>query len=550
MWRIWDYKDITDGDGCCYFEYACRNIYGGYMNLTFSPMYHLFNDLFLLFSDNGYFWCIASRITCAVTLSVLVLAFLRRMLPPVWAWLGAAWWTVLPVNFNSLYEVHLFSTIPTIACLILSTGKNTLWKRALIFGSLCLFAVGVRSELVLAAPIFLGVCLLFEHKQKTPIKSVALSYGSAFVVAGLLISFLFLISGYTLEETNRSLRGKHELNIAQGFAFAYGQRHPEFKRNPWVDYQYLMTKTFGAPRVSFVEAVKKNPGALAEHYLWNLKLLPAGLQVLLFNSTCFNMEPDYPHVEHRAWSPNLFSALCLLVSAAGAICCFRSPGLIKNWLQHRFLTLALMSTYLAVSAIVIVTQRPRSSYLFLLEVILIYSISLFAWQFLAAANSKGNWQRVRMLAPAAVIALVFLTPNYYETNKSTRPILMHYELLYPLREQIYSSGEPIFVFKNYPVPLNNYLFSPLYLRQAAKQIKISAAKFGHPTNFVPMIEPAESLAKASGWLVLDKKTAPPKAEQILLAANWKRVAVDEKNNLFLLRKLSNDGATKTDEDGR
>ena len=31
------------------------------------------------------------------------------------AWLLAAWWAVLPVNFDTLYEVHLFALLPVLA---------------------------------------------------------------------------------------------------------------------------------------------------------------------------------------------------------------------------------------------------------------------------------------------------------------------------------------------------------------------------------------------------------------------------------------------------
>ena len=43
---------------------------------------------------------ILHRMLIVLALAVLVLALMRRLLPPGIAWMAAAWWVVLPIDFN------------------------------------------------------------------------------------------------------------------------------------------------------------------------------------------------------------------------------------------------------------------------------------------------------------------------------------------------------------------------------------------------------------------------------------------------------------------
>jgi hypothetical protein len=54
-----------------------------------------------------------------------------------------------------------------------------------------------------------------------------------------------------------------------------------------------MQETFGQERPTLTQMVRANPKAVAEHFLWNLRLTPAGLQLLLFNSAHSTINPDY-----------------------------------------------------------------------------------------------------------------------------------------------------------------------------------------------------------------------------------------------------------------
>src|SRR5262249_36315098 len=82
MWGIWDYKDITPGDTSSYFSNICRLLYSGHVTLSWSPLYAMFGASMLHCFNHAYAWCVACRLTIAVCMSVLVLAFMRRMLPP------------------------------------------------------------------------------------------------------------------------------------------------------------------------------------------------------------------------------------------------------------------------------------------------------------------------------------------------------------------------------------------------------------------------------------------------------------------------------------
>ena len=88
--------------------------------------------------------------------------------------------------------------------------------------------------------------------------------------------------------------------MAQTYSFGYLQRHPEWQGNPWTGFRGLMRDQFGKELPSLVEMVRANPRAVAEHVLWNFRLVPNGLQVLLFNAAWGERNPDYAPVQTRS----------------------------------------------------------------------------------------------------------------------------------------------------------------------------------------------------------------------------------------------------------
>src|SRR5207237_5896169 len=82
-------------------------------------------------------------------------------------------------------------------------------------------------------------------------------------------------------------------NMGQVYVFGHLQRHPDWKVNPWIGWEPIMRDHFGTPKPTLVQMVRANPKAVAEHVAWNFRLLPAGLQLLLFNAAAGGINPDY-----------------------------------------------------------------------------------------------------------------------------------------------------------------------------------------------------------------------------------------------------------------
>src|SRR5262249_13126699 len=143
---------------------------------------------------------------------------------------------------------------------------------------------------------------------------------------------------------------------------------------------------------------------------WNFRLVPNGLQVLLFNSAWGERNPDYTPVQTRSRPALVLGLVVLGVWALG--------GALVAWewrywwgacFRPRLLTWLAMLCVAAVSVPVIATQRPRPSYLFALGVLLMALTALFACAVLRRLALLG---RLQALAPAAMAGVLLLVPCY------------------------------------------------------------------------------------------------------------------------------------------
>src|SRR5262249_36486643 len=135
-------------------------------SLIWSPTYTAFYGTVLLFCSNLWLATLVHRIIIVFAVSVLVLAFFRRLLPPGIAWLAAAWWCILPINFNTLYEVHLFAVLPILVCWLLLLDNRGPWTRGIALGVLGMSVVLVRNEMSIAFLLIAGLCWWWERLSK------------------------------------------------------------------------------------------------------------------------------------------------------------------------------------------------------------------------------------------------------------------------------------------------------------------------------------------------------------------------------------------------
>lgn len=452
---MWQYRDLTIGDTSSYFTYS----YGWFKNLTvniiWSPLYTSFYGSLLYFSQDAYVVTILHRLLIVLLLSVIVLALMRRLLPPLIAWLVSSWWVFLPINFNALYEVHLFAVIPVLAAWLVILWKPTSWGRGITLAILLVTTILVRNEISVALAIFAFICLIWEIKLVRNSKLNFLkewlhyfkSYGLPLLAACLVILFFYSRSYITLSNLPEAAGPKHTLNMCQVYAFGYQQRHPEWTKSPWTECYGLMATTFGKELPTLGEMFQANPKATIDHFLWNIGLTPNGLQVLLFNSTSGSSNPDYAPVEFNSITASIFSIILLIGLLIGFVLLIRERHYWwKNWLQSRILGwLAIFSVGL-VSLIIIPTQRPRPSYLFSLGLL------IMACAGMSAFIISNHWPKLKNLSwatPLVIITVLLIVPNYYAdpTHVQPRYLLEEYRRLVPY-ESVFQTNT-VFLKGNY-----------------------------------------------------------------------------------------------------
>ncbi len=221
--------------------------------------------------------------------------------------------------------------------------------------------------------------------------------------------------------------------MCQVYAAGYAQRHPTWRSNPWTGCRQLAQATFGDATPTLARMLASNPRAVREHVRWTLALLPAGLQLALFNATWGNANPDYAPVEY----PNsAFAALASLAASliitAALVVALRSWrfGWARWFGERRGVGLAMLAVAVA-SVPVILIQRPRPSYLFALTVFLMAVIGS------AVHVLTHRWPRWRDgVAVGACALAVLLVPPYFVRHPSERPLYTAYRVLRPLSTAI------------------------------------------------------------------------------------------------------------------
>jgi hypothetical protein len=350
-----------------------------------------------------------------MAVAVLVLAVMRAFLPPAIAWFMAAWWTILPIDFDALYEVHIFVLIPLLITILIAVRGGRIYRGCALAG---LLATGflMRNEMLVATGMFaLSVAAyeiwLYRHgRQTASLRTLLLSYGLP-VLAVLVVTITLYQRATDRSVMDRMLARKHSLNICQIYAFGYQQRHDDWTSSPWTECQSLMQRQFGMPEPALVKAVIANPRAMIEHFTWNLTLIPNGIQMLLFNRMAGHVNPDYiPSVGGSAFA-GICGVILLLILGSGGFQLFRRQRLLleaevvpRMW---GWIVLACLS---AVTVIVMLMQRPRPSYMFALGIAIRVFVGLCCWAILSSTSLLRTFRRIY---PAFAVLLILIVPSYY-----------------------------------------------------------------------------------------------------------------------------------------
>ena len=433
IWRIWEIKDITYGDTSYYFDTAKKWADGFLVDIVWSPLYTAFYGSFLFATTDPYNVTILHRVVIVLVAAVGVLFVLRQLLPPSLALPGAAWWAILPINYNTLYEVHLFALLPILLVWALVLGRDEAWARGAGLAILATCAVLVRNEFLVAAIVMLLLCIVYERHRSRKATFFAAAYGIPLAAGITVCGLAYWRSIVKLPQVWPHLDVKHTLNMCQVYAFGYQQRHPEWTASPWTECQALAHSTFGVDYPTIGHMLWSNPMATLAHFWWNLGLIPNGLEVLLFNARAGSFDPDYAPT-HLATYPLILGTGVIVLLTAGAILAWRTRSKTPlSWINRAaiaFLPLLMMAIP------VVLTQRPRPSYFFYISVIVIAAtmgaigLILRRW--------PGIYRSLDIGALAVASALLLFVPRYSLPPylPSGRPVLQKLEHLAPQRTML------------------------------------------------------------------------------------------------------------------
>lgn len=416
LW-IWEYRDLTPGDASSYHMKSLSWLDVGRGDLIWSPMYTAFLAVLRSIINDPFWVTVVAQISIAISVSLLFLLLLRRLLPEHIAWLVAVWWVVLPINFDTVYNAHLFSALFPLTLFVVASSRKTVIGRGVVLAGLLLTAVLVRTEYFAIFALWLVVTVAYEiyllrsGSRYTRPKLFFIGYGLPMLITLLVIGIFYARAETRYPEIIEDINSKSSLYVCQNYAYNRKQQGDSWSGDPWSECQSLIERDFGRTEVTFPQAFLLNPRRVFEHIWWNIKLIPGGTQLAMFNRYAGDTSPDFMRAGRSSlvWWPFL---VMLGLSLFARVKNFLLPVTVKgkDWVIRNRLTWLLMALTALSVVVVMVMVRPRPSYMFPYTMFLMALTGLGLQQLLESLKLN---RIVHYIIPPAAIALITCLPSYY-----------------------------------------------------------------------------------------------------------------------------------------
>jgi hypothetical protein len=460
IWNIWRYADLTNGDTSYYFTGAASWAHGLQENIVYYPLYDALWGTILAVVHNVYAATIIQRVVIVFAVALLVLALGRALLGPAVGFVLAAWWVVVPANYDPLYEVHLLGAAPILVTLLVVARMPRRQGLGIAVAILLASAVLVRNELLLVAALLAGALVVYELRVRRTnrlTRSVCLrAYVAPLAVALLVIAGAYARSYVQGNTAWGELVAKEELNFCQDYAASFQEHHPsEFVGNPFTSCTPLMVTTFGRSNPTLLEALAANPGAVAGFAAENTRLLPGGLQVSMFGATSFTQAPGFgpPVTEGSIYALVLavlviagVVAAVIVAARGGALSLRRAPPELR-WIWVAVASIAV-ATY-----VVVLTTRPWAEYMYGLT---ICAFLVVGWALLTLVRRVGAASLLAAFALVLAVTLAVVIPSAYPP--AIRPIYDTVQRLQIVKQTLERPGSVLVTADNYNEACN-YLAS-------------------------------------------------------------------------------------------
>jgi hypothetical protein len=458
IWNIWKYSDLTGGDTSSYFVDVATWQHGLHENVVYSPLYDAFWGTILAIVHNLYTAEVIQRVAIILGVALLVLALMRSLFGPAIGLVLAAWWAVIPANYDILYEVHLMGALPILLALLVVARMPRRQGMGIAVAILLAGAVLLRTELVAAAVILAVAVAVYEvwglrRGCRAPWSSYIRAYVVPLTLALLVIGGTYARSYVQGNEAWQLLQAKEELGFCNFYAAAYQQRHPtRFTGDYWTECQPLMQQTFGRREPSILQATIVNPRAVAAFLTWNVRLLPAGLQASLFGASAFGYDPGPLPITENSTYALLLSVVTVLLVIAGLICVVRDGTMSLRRMSARTLWIAVTLASIGTGTLLVaLTTRPWSEYIYGLTV---GTLVLIGAAGLVIVRQLGSKRILTPVALAVVAALIITQKSMY--SPGTRPIYEGIQHLGVVQKQLQQPNSVLVTSEN-EAELCNYL---------------------------------------------------------------------------------------------
>jgi hypothetical protein len=536
LWGYWE-RDLTYGDTASYFRDAALWHASKMVNIVWSPLYTAYYGSWLGVSENAAVATFLHRLGLIVASTALVAWLGLRTLPKVFALLLVCWWVALPIHYDTLYEVHLFGAIPVIVLALVALTVGEKWRLPLLSGIALAATVLIRNEYVLAVGLFwaLGAVHLLRRRRGLAPRELCdatLRHAVVLLAVGIIIAFFYsasYIKGHAIKEASEP---KHTLNMCQVYAFGYQQRNPAWTASPWTECSGLMQEKFGMPFPSLRQMIAMNPKEVAEHFLWNLSLTSAGLEVLLFNATTSRINPDYPPVLVVPILPSVLLGISLLIIVIGTTRAYRNKPVAYVGLRNDVAMLApVLLAVLLMSIAVILTQRPRPSYLLGAGILYVW----LALSYVAAVTDKYKTVHSHLTFVAVAVILLLILPSYKSLplHRQKHAIKLVYNALIAHQARLCRESGRI-ALGDYVFEVPSYLCSPYSSsrgnRRTVKEISIGSLgmdAFVQPSNFARALDMAGVTAVVIDPYLIPKNPglqSCPALRDGLLKLGWQQLS--------------------------
>ena len=422
LWGIWNYRDLTPGDGAYYF--AMGSHWADHLQVTpaYYPLYNIFWGSLQWIVHDAYAVTLVHRVLIVLATTALLLAVLRRLLTPGIAWALSLWWAALPITYDTIFEIHLFGALAGLAIALVALRWSGLAARATVFGLLLAAALLVHNEYIVAALAFAIVWAGYElwrvrRGVAPPWRRLAAAGAIplvAFAVLFGLVSWRDWVHGSVVSQ----LTSKNELAFCQGYALGLDHSGDVRTANPLAQCTVYTREDFGEEMPSLFQAVADNPGAVAGHFGRNAALFPAGLELGLFNEKFGSVgpasNPDYIDIQRGSWLVLAGSIAVLLVIVWGAVLIWRDRrSWWDSWLRTRAWGWAALGASATAAVYAGLMTRPRPSYIFPLSILV---LALLGMGLVAIARRLRLTSRTRAVIPPLAIAALILIPNHYRAG--------------------------------------------------------------------------------------------------------------------------------------